>query len=144
MRPSHTKPAPLPAMSLADAVDRAAGLKARATAITEELRQLNLFIAEKAEYKEGQQTGHAAGAHFIAKVQRRENVKWDQGKLEAVRAEVGDESFWGPFTFEIKPRPARDFTAKLAALPPEAVAAVMAARTATPGAPAVTYEELGE
>lgn len=56
-------------------------LKWEIEARQQRLRKINKDIAEQAEFKPGSSTGHIAAGGIMAKVTKRQNVKWDQDAL---------------------------------------------------------------
>lgn len=56
-------------------------LKQEIDARQQKLREINKQIAEQAEFKPGSSTGHIAAGNIMAKVTRRQNIKWDQDAL---------------------------------------------------------------
>jgi len=121
-------------------VDQAATLKATITDLTERLRRVNLTLAERADYKPGSKTGHLAGRHFVAKVQRKDYVKWDQDLLHDVREVMGDVEFFRIFKWTFEPKSAKTLAG---AMEFGAHAELIgAARTVTEGSPYITFERL--
>lgn len=57
------------------------------------LREINKKIAEQAEFKPGSSTGHIAAGGIMAKVTRRQNIKWDQDALAVAHKKMGTELF---------------------------------------------------
>ena len=127
-------------MSTIYLVDQAAELKEEISVKTERLRNLNVEIAGQAEFAEGSKTGHAFGCHYSAKVALKENVKWDQVKLEALRAKIGDEDFFKIFKWTFEPKSAKTLAGAVEFGGHSRE--IEAARTVTAGTPYVTYERL--
>ena len=50
------------------------------------LKEVNALVAEAAEFKGGAMTGHTVGAGHKVTVLKKENVKWDQGRLREIAA----------------------------------------------------------
>jgi hypothetical protein len=88
------------AVSLAD---RAGALHEKIREMTAELDRLKEELAPLAEFKPGSQTGHLTGTRWAVTVQKKENVKWDQGKLDGLRAVMGDDRFFEVFKFTYEP-----------------------------------------
>ena len=121
-------------------VDRAAQIKEQSADAAEELRRINLILAERATYKPGSKTGHVTGRHFAAKVSLRENVKWNQEQLNDIRRAMGDAEFFRVFKWTFEP-----ISSKLLAGALEFgqyAELIAAARTVTKGAPQVSFERL--
>lgn len=121
-------------------VDRAAMLKESIAEMSEELRGINFQLAGQADYKEGSKTGHLIGRHYSAKVQLKENVKWDQAALNALRQTMGDEEFFKVFKWIFEPASAKTLAGALQF--GQHGPLIEAARTVTPGTPYVTFEHL--
>jgi hypothetical protein len=124
----------------ASLVDRAAALKERLDDMTEELRRLNLVLAEKAVYKPGSRTGRLLGRRFAATVHLKEYVKWDQDFLNGVRQALGDEEFFKIFKWTFEPRNAKALAGALEFGRHGRL--VDAARAVTPGRPQVAFDRL--
>ena len=112
----------------------------------QKLRDINKQIAEQAEFKPGSSTGHIAAGNILAKVTRRQNVKWNQDALAVAHKKMGTELFAKAFTYKFEPINARQLRNWLASgdIPDEAKHLVLDARTVTEGAPSVVYEEAGD
>lgn len=121
-------------------------LKWEIDARQQKLREINKQIAEQAEYKPGSSTGHIAAGNIMAKVTRRQNVKWDQDALAVAHKKMGTELFAKAFTYKFEPINARQLKNWLSSgdVPDEAKHLVLEARTVTEGAPSVVYEEAGD
>ena len=112
----------------------------------QKLREINKQIAEQAEFKPGSSTGHIAAGNIMAKVTRRQNVKWDQDALAVAHKKMGTELFAKAFTYKFEPINARQLKNWLASgdVPDEAKHLILEARTVTKGAPSVVYEEASD
>jgi hypothetical protein len=123
-------------------VDRAALLHEEIGQRERELKGLKEMLAAGASFKPGSGTGHAFGARYEAKVQLRENVKWDQDALNGLRTEMGDNAFLGLFKWSFEPVSAKIVGGYLqfGAFKEK----VAAARTATPGSPQVSFRLMEE
>lgn len=108
------------------------------------LREIAAELAESAPFPEGKKTAHIIGAGYDVTVQRRENVKWDQKKLEAARQAMGNEDFFKVFAWEFKPASAKALNGFLDYGDPAHVEAVRGARTLTQGAPSITFAPIEE
>ncbi|MDR0620306.1 MAG: hypothetical protein LBJ61_00260 [Deltaproteobacteria bacterium] len=92
-------------------VDRAALLHRDIAEKTDQLKEIKAKLAAMAKYREGGATGHVYGSRFSATVTLKKNVKWDQGKLEGLREDIGDADFMKVFTWEYKPISQKDVDA---------------------------------
>lgn len=121
-------------------------LKLEIEARQKKLREINKSIAECAEYKPGSSTGHIAAGNIMAKVTKRQNVKWDQDALAVAHKKMGTELFAKAFTYKFEPINARQLKNWLTSedVPDEAKHLVLDARTVTEGAPSVVYEEAND
>jgi hypothetical protein len=121
-------------------------LKREIEARQQKLREINKSIAECAEYKPGSSTGHVAAGGIMAKVTKRQNVKWDQDALAVAHKKMGTALFAKAFTYKFEPINARQLKNWLASggVPDEAKHLILEARTVTEGAPSVVYEEAGD
>ena len=101
---------------------------------------------QQAEFKPGSSTGHIAAGGIMAKITKRQNVKWDQDALAVAHKQMGTELFAKAFTYKFEPINARQLKNWLASgdVPDEAKHLVLEARTVTEGAPSVVYEEAGD
>lgn len=112
----------------------------------QKLRDINKQIAEQTEFKPGSSTGHIAAGNILAKVTRRQNVKWNQDALAVAHKKMGTELFAKAFTYKFEPINARQLRNWLASgdVPDEAKHLILEARTVTEGAPSVVYEEASD
>lgn len=121
-------------------VDRAALLKEELAGKTEELRQINQTLAARGEFKPGSKTGHLIGRHYQAKIQLKENTKWNQELLSDARELMGDEEFFKVFKWNFEPKNAKALAGALEfALYAEFIEA---ARTVSPGQPSLVFEKM--
>jgi hypothetical protein len=127
-------------MNIQQMVDWAALLKEKIATQTEELRKVNLELVKQAEFKDGAKTGHAYGQHYSAKVQLKENVKWDQDKLAGIRSAMGDAEFFKVLTWKFEPKNAKTLAGALEFGQHKEL--IEGARTVTEGSPTVTFERL--
>ena len=127
---------------LSQLIRRGAELKARIAAMNSELRDINLRLQSSALFPEGRHTAHLTGGGYTATVQRKVNVTWDQARLAEARARMGDERFFGVFTWEFKPSSAKKLAGFLDFAPEAERALILAVRTLSPGAPQVSYEAI--
>ncbi|MGD9216520.1 MAG: hypothetical protein PVJ84_17040 [Desulfobacteraceae bacterium] len=120
-------------------IKEGAQLKAQIDQLTERLREINKTLAEKAEFKDGKKTAHLFAPGIRAKIQLRENVKWNQARLLEVKKHFA--WFDSVFKGEYKPQSPKELTVAMAKSA-EFEKAVEWARTITPAAPGVTYETI--
>lgn len=121
-------------------VDRAAWLKERANQLTQELRELNLCLAGRGLFLPGASTGYVYGHCYRAKIQLRENIKWDQTLLTSARAQMGDDEFFRVFKWVYEPHSAKILAG---ALDFGRFGDLLgAARQVSAGAPGVTFEKI--
>lgn len=125
--------------STAALVDQAAILKEELAEKTEALRKINLILAERGEFKPGSKTGRVCGNHFVAKVQLKENVKWDQSLLADAREVMGDAEFFKVFKWTFEPISAKTISGALEF--GRHAELIAAARSVSPGSPYVTFEK---
>lgn len=121
-------------------------LKWEIEARQKKLREINKKIAECAEFKPGSSTGHVSADGIMAKVTKRQDVKWDQDALAVAHKQMGTELFAKAFTYKFEPINARQLKNWLASgdVPDEAKHLILEARTVTEGAPSVVYEEASD
>ena len=117
-------------------------LKARMAQDKERLAQINAAIAAQATFSGACKTARLAASGYVAKVQRKETVTWDQKALWKAVQVMGVPEFKKAFTFEYKPKSSKDLTAYMAdpETPDEYRKLIDAARTIKEGAPSVTFE----
>lgn len=121
-----------------------AALKADIDSKTARLRDINLALASLASFPEGKATAKLAGSGYAVKIQKRENVKWDQAKLEAARSSMGNEAFFSVFAWKFEPKSKKILDGFLGYGDPSYAAMIEDARTVSDGAPQVTYEAIEE
>lgn len=121
-------------------VDQAAALKETITDLTEQLRRVNLTLAERADYKPGSKTGHLSGRRYVARVQRKDYVKWDQGLLHDAREVMGDVEFFRVFKWTFEPKNAKTLAGAMEFGTHAEL--IQSARTVTEGTPYITFERL--
>lgn len=121
-----------------------ASLKATVEALQSRLREVNAALAEFADFPEGRNTARIAGAGYEVKIQRRENVKWDQAKLEAVREAMGNDEFFSVFAWKFEPKSKKALDGFLGYGDPSYASMIEDARTVSAGAPQVTYEPIDQ
>jgi len=126
--------------TLANLLSEGMQLKARIDADKARLADINRAIEAVAVFPDGKATAHVAAGGFRATVQRKTTVKWDQAKLANALDAIGGEAFSKVFTYEFKPKGAKQLKAFLEFGEPEQVDAVKAAMTETPASPSVKFE----
>lgn len=90
-------------MNLEQAISEAFAIKHQMEALKGRYTDLQNEIISQVQIPEGKRTGYADSGDIRAKVQVSEKYKWDQIKLNAARAKMGDDVFLKAFTFEWKP-----------------------------------------
>jgi hypothetical protein len=122
-------------------IKEGAQLKAQIDRLSERLREINKTLAEKAKFEDGKKTAHLFAPGIKARIQLRENVKWDQARL----LEVKKHFAWldSVFKSEYKPKSSKELTVAMAKSA-EFEKAIEWVRTITPAAPGVTYEIIEE
>ena len=63
-------------------------IKTKVAQMQSRLKEINLQVAEQAEYKEGSKTGHIYTPDFEVTVSLRENVKWNQERLSEISRHI--------------------------------------------------------
>lgn len=115
--------------------------KAEADRLTHRNREIALQFANAATFKPGSATGRLNAGGMDFEITKTINEKWDQERLNAVRSEITDAAFLPLFRFKWEPKGKEMKT--FLALPGsnEIKAAILSARTLTPGAPSVKIKE---
>ena len=90
-------------MELEQAITEAVAVKRQMEELKSRYADLQAEIIAKVQIPEGKRTGYAESGNVRARVQVTEKYKWDQEKLNAARATMGDNAFLKAFTFEWKP-----------------------------------------
>ena len=90
-------------MNLEQAISEAFAIKHQINELKSRYTDLQNELISQVQIPEGKRTGYADSGDIRAKVQVSEKYKWDQKKLNAVRAKIGDHDFLLAFTFEWKP-----------------------------------------
>jgi hypothetical protein len=90
-------------MELEQAITEAVAVKHQMEELKSRYADLQAEIIAKVQIPEGKRTGYAESGNVRARVQVTEKYKWDQEKLNAARAAMGDNAFLKAFTFEWKP-----------------------------------------
>ena len=121
-------------------IQEGARLKEQILAMTDRLREINAQLAECAEYPNGGKTGHLSGGGYLIKVILRDNIKWDQERIQQMISHLPGVKE----CFKAEYKPDNRKLEKVMAKDEAVEKAVAWARTVTPGAPTVTYERLDE
>jgi hypothetical protein len=103
-----------PRESLEDLVDMAGDLKEEIRGKERELDALKALIMPLMEFRDGVMSAHAYGNSYKLTVQRKESARLEQRRLDAVRAEAGDEAFFRIFRWKYEPESKKSLTAALA------------------------------
>ena len=90
-------------MELEQAITEAVAVKRQMEELKSRYADLQAEIIAMVRIPEGKRTGYAESGNVRARVQVTEKYKWDQEKLNAARAAMGDNAFLKAFTFEWKP-----------------------------------------
>ena len=90
-------------MDLEVAITEAVAVKRQMEELKSRYADLQAEIIAKVQIPDGKRTGYAESGNIRARVQVTEKYKWDQEKLNAARATMGDNAFLKAFTFEWKP-----------------------------------------
>lgn len=90
-------------MELEQAITEAIAVKRQMEELKSRYADLQAEIIAKVQIPEGKRTGYAESGNVRARVQVTEKYKWDQEKLNAARATMGDNAFLKAFTYEWKP-----------------------------------------
>ena len=67
------------------------------------LKEIEEQITPMAVFPDGKSTANIDAGNYVLKVQKKSIYKWNQGKLNVARQDLGDEKFLSLFTFEWKP-----------------------------------------
>lgn len=132
-------------MRIADLMKEALDIKTRIDADRERLAQINTVLAAGVQFKNGSKTARIAEDGYLAKVQLRETVSWDQEALCRAVKKMGVSEFRKGFTFEYKPRSARILKDWLASpeTSEENRKLIAEARQVKNGLPSVSIEYVG-
>ncbi|GAB6036178.1 hypothetical protein JCM15519_07370 [Fundidesulfovibrio butyratiphilus] len=107
---------------------------------TARLREIHRRLEELATFPPGKNTAKIEGQGIDVTIQRKEYVKFDQGKLNTLRLAMGNDAFLKPFGFKFEPRSKKELDAFLEYGDKAFANQARAAMTITGGAPAVTYK----
>ncbi len=87
---------------LPELIKEAYALKQEADRIKARLAEVNQTISASVTFPPDKNTVTGVAANLICKVSKKENLKWDQAKLNQARATLGDELFLSLFSYEWK------------------------------------------
>lgn len=90
-------------MNLEQAISEAFAIKHQIDELKSRYTDLQNEIIAQVQIPDGKHTGYADSGDIRARVQVSEKYKWNQDKLNAARAKIGDHDFLLAFTFEWKP-----------------------------------------
>jgi predicted transcriptional regulator len=127
-------------MTVESMIREAAALDREIKTKTERLRELKEKLAGLVTFEDGKKTGRLVGAGHVVKVQLRENVSWDQSKLETARQAIGNDDFFRPFSWKFEPASKKALDAFLEYHPKADL--VKQAMTVKDGSPQVTFESI--
>ncbi len=121
-------------------------LKERMAADKARLAEINKQVFAQAEFDDTCKTTRLAASGYIAKVQRKEVVSWNQETLRKAVAVMGVKEFSKLFDYEYKPKSSKVLKDYLAnpSTPDEFRTLLDAARSVKEGAPSITYEWVEE
>ena len=117
-------------------------LREQIAALKAELEEVNQALARQARFAPGRATAYVEGQGCRARVVARSYEKWDQDKLNAARAVLGDGAFLALFRYVWEPVSRRSLTGFLDSAPDGQAALVRAALT-TRTVPVVIFEKEG-
>lgn len=121
-------------------VREAVATKTRIRELQNRLNMIEEQLVAYAEFKPGAKTGKLAAGRYVAKIQLKEHVAWDQEKLNKIREHVGDKMFFSLFRSRFEPVSMRDVHRALG--DPDIGEALKWAMQVKPAKPYITYEEI--
>ena len=124
-------------MDLQSLILEGASLKARIEADTAKLREINKQLEAHADFGE-KKTAHMVASNIKATIQRKENVKWDQTRLEQIKGFFPEFSSF----FSIQYKPDNKKIGAMLETRTEFADAIRYCREVSPGAPQVKYERI--
>lgn len=124
-------------------VREGAYLKSQIDRHTDRLREINQALVGHAEFPPDKHTGYLTAAGFRVKIQKRDNVTWDQDRLLQLQAHMGAK-FLEVFKAKYEPVSKKSLDAFLAYGDSSLADGIRWAMTVKPGAPAVSYESIME
>jgi len=104
------------------------------------LRELKAEITKRADFKPGSKTGYLSGGDIRAKVQRRQNIIWQQNHLTRLRRQLGDPAFLGLFRIRYEPISRKLIENYMEQEQPAGVEALRSAMTVKSTAALVSFE----
>jgi hypothetical protein len=120
-------------------VREGAETKAEMDNLQAKLRLINKQLADLAPFEGDKKTATIEAGGYTVKVQVKENVRWDQEKLNRARTTLGDDMFFKVFRWEYKPVSKKDLDGYLEYAGDEYKQPILDAMSTKPGAPSVTY-----
>jgi len=128
-------------MMMNELIEKGYKLKHKIKDLQAESAKIDAEILKIAKFKPGSKTGRAIGDDVTAKVQIRENIKYDQNALQQINNDYAMHLFFSKaFKTEFKPRSSKDLD-NVMAINEDFREAVLASRTIKPGKPYVTFEK---
>ena len=118
-----------------------AELKSEIDSKTARLRKINLALAERATFKDGQKTAHLSGGGYHVKVRLYENIIWDQERIVEFRGYLPEEKFAQLFKAVYEPTSKKTIEGFIAHADPDLASGLKWCMRIKPGAPQVTYEK---
>jgi hypothetical protein len=98
------EPAPEREMTIEEVVDRCGELAARKAETEKEMSVLRKRIASAAVFTDGCKTTRLVGRYYVAKVERKEEIKYDKDALTAAMEVIGKDEFKDYFAWEFVPK----------------------------------------
>jgi hypothetical protein len=91
-------------MPVEEMVDRCGALSRQKAAIEKEMKDLRLEIIRAAQYPTGSKTARIIGRRFVAKIEKKEEIKYDKTSLKKAMNEIGEDEFKTFFDWEFIPK----------------------------------------
>jgi hypothetical protein len=125
-------------------ISEGAKLKQSIDAATSALREINFKLATTIPFKDGAKSTSTYGAGYKVKIQLRDNVSWDQGKLLQAKGFFPEDQWSALFKTIFEPTSKKALDSFLSNGEPELANGIRWAMTVKPGAPSVVYEKIEE
>jgi hypothetical protein len=87
-------------VSIEEKVDRCGELSRQKAAIEAEMKGLRQQIVQAAQFVEGSKTTRIIGRLFVAKIEKKEETKYDKASLQLAMEKIGTEKFQNYFDWE--------------------------------------------